>query len=76
MINLNILKEKLKQLGISPDMYCLTGGLPNECYCISSEDNKWEVYYSERGKKTGLKIFNNEHDACQYFFTILNKRKI
>ena len=52
-----------------PDMERLpimTGGLPNEKLCIVKED-KWQVYYSERGNKSGLKIFETETEACEYF---------
>ena len=34
--------------------------------CIVKED-KWQVYYSERGNKSGLKIFETETEACEYF---------
>lgn len=38
--------------------YSLTGGYPNEAFCIGQNNGKWEVYYSERGNKTSLKIFD------------------
>jgi hypothetical protein len=52
-------------------VYALDGGLPNEAYCLAKVDGKWEVYYSERGNKTGLKIFQKEEEACQYFYDSL-----
>lgn len=39
---------------------------PNESYCIRQKNGQWEVYYSERGQKTGLKMFDLESDACEY----------
>ncbi len=51
-----------------PRVYSLKGGLPNEEYCIGFNNGSWEVYYSERGIKSGLKIFDNEEDACEYFY--------
>ena len=61
------LERVLLELGISEDLYSvMTGGLPNEKLCIVKED-KWQVYYSERGKKSGLKIFETETEACEYF---------
>lgn len=57
----------LVQMGISSDLYSImTGGLPNEKLCIVKED-KWQVYYSERGNRSGLKIFETETEACEYF---------
>ena len=61
------LERELLHLGISSDLYSImTGGLPNEKVCIVKDD-KWQVYYSERGKKSGLKIFETETEACEYF---------
>ena len=34
--------------------------------CIAKED-KWQVYYSERGSKSGLKLFETESEACEFF---------
>ena len=61
------LEHELVQLGIASDLYSImTGGLPNEKLCIVKDD-KWQVYYSERGEKSGLKIFETETEACEYF---------
>ena len=34
---------------------------------------KWEVYYSERGEKSNVRIFDLESDACEYFLKKLKK---
>lgn len=58
----------LAKSNIPPDSYCLTGGLPNECYCLEQLTNgKWQVYYSERGLRTGPMEFETEGEACDYF---------
>ena len=44
----------------------MVGGLPNETLCIVKEDT-WQVYYSERGSKSGLKLFKTESEACEFF---------
>ena len=67
------LERKLITANIRPDMYSLNGGLPNEKFCLSEVNGRWEVYYSERGNKTGLKEFGNEDDACQYFYDMVYK---
>jgi hypothetical protein len=55
----------LKQ--IPRDAYCLSGVLPNESYCIGmNQDGKWCTYYSERGLRTGLKVFDSEDAACRH----------
>ena len=60
---------------IRPDLYSLNGGFPNEAYCIDNLGDAWEVYYSERGSKMGLKKFNDESDACEYLYKLLIRLK-
>lgn len=64
----NELERKLKSESIPEQFYSLKGGLPNEALCLNQENGKWEVYYSERGIKTGLKTFESEDDACDFFY--------
>ena len=64
------LERELQKIGVPKDFYSImTGGLPNEKLCIAKED-KWQVYYSERGCKTGLKVFDQETEACEYFYNL------
>ena len=65
------LAKKLNEKNIRVDSFSLEGGLPNEAYCLNKTKDCWEVYYSERGRKTGLKKFTNESDACQYLYEVL-----
>lgn len=61
------LERELEKRGVPKDFYSIMAeGLPNEKLCIVKE-NKWQVYYSERGCKTGLKEFEQETEACEYF---------
>ncbi len=62
------LKNKLNKFGIPKDSYSImNGGLPNEQLCITKED-VWQVYYSEKGRKSSLKEFETETEACEYFW--------
>jgi hypothetical protein len=74
-MNIEILKAKLEQLNIPQGIYSLSGGLPNESYCIAQKDNKWEVYYSEHGSKSSLKTFENENVACEHFLALMKNQK-
>ncbi|AEH46502.1 MULTISPECIES: hypothetical protein [Anoxybacillaceae] len=66
------LHQLLLDLDVPKDLYSLKGGLPNEALCLNKEGSVWEVYYSERGVKSQLKIFKSEEEACEYFYkTIL-----
>ncbi|MDE6470292.1 MAG: hypothetical protein K2L19_04655 [Eubacterium sp.] len=51
----------------------INGGyqFPSETYCLNILNGKFEYYYSERGIKTGLKEFDNENEACEYFYNEL-----
>lgn len=70
-MNIKELESRLISENIQSDLYSLDGGLPNEAYCISQSNGSWEVYYSERGNKSGLRIFQNEEEACQFFYDSL-----
>lgn len=66
-MNIQTLEKQLHILDIPEDMYSiLEGGLPNEKLCIVQEEN-WQVYYSERGCKSGFREFQTEKEACAYF---------
>jgi len=67
------LNNKLKKLSIPSDAYSTIGGLPNEAFCIGNNEGKWETYYSERGNKTGLKSFDSEEEACEYFLSWMKR---
>lgn len=67
----NDLRSILINNNIPKDTYSLEGGLPNEAYCLNLAGDKWEVYYSERGQKSGLKLFKTEDEACDYFYKSL-----
>lgn len=66
------LEKKLREEEVRVDSYSLNGGLPNDAYCLNRIESGWQVYYSERGNKTGLKVFDNESDACYYLFKLLD----
>ncbi len=70
-MNKNELTFKLAQAGVRSDVYCLDGGLPSEAYCLNRTPEGWEVYYSERGVKTDLRLFDKEEDACSYLYRLL-----
>ena len=72
-MTLQDLKLELIKNGISDDAYSLNGGLPNEKYCINFSNSLWEIYYSERGNKTGTKTFQHEKEACEYFLSLMKK---
>lgn len=64
-MNIKQLEKLFIRSEVPKDAYSFSGGLPNEAYCMNrTEGGKWEVYYSERGQKTGLQVFEDEPGAC------------
>ena len=61
------LEQELEMMEIPNELYSImVGGLPNEKLCLVKEET-WQVYYSERGNKSGLKVFETEAEACEFF---------
>lgn len=67
------LSQKLIKQDILSNSYSLEGGLPNEALCLGHEGSTWEVYYSQRGVKSDLKLFQEEESACDYFYSVWMK---
>lgn len=65
------LQKLLNQKNVPQNLYSLSGGLPNEAYCIAKNKSVWEVYYSEKGEKSEYRKFNSEEEACKYFYKSL-----
>jgi hypothetical protein len=63
----NELKNILIREGFRRSTYSLEGGEPDEALCLSNEEGRWIVYYSERGLQTGRVDFDSEDAACDYF---------
>ena len=61
------LRAVLDGAGVDPRAYSLEGGLPSEAYVIAPGAGRWEVYYSERGQRSGLETFYDEDEACARF---------
>jgi DNA-directed RNA polymerase subunit N (RpoN/RPB10) len=70
-MNVAELEKKLSDLGVKKHCYSLNGGLPSETFCLNNVGKKWEVYYSEKGNKSCLKLFHSESDACVYFYEFI-----
>jgi len=74
IMNIYELERKLKIANVPQSIYSIMkGGLPNEVYCLTSENGNWIVYYSERGNRSGLTVFKNESEACIYFYNKLKE---
>ncbi|MFX8755012.1 hypothetical protein ABTM47_19710, partial [Acinetobacter baumannii] len=59
--------KALEKLKVNPELYSIESHLKNDVYVIEKINNQWYVYYSERGKKNSLRIFELESEACDFF---------
>lgn len=74
-MNKSKLKQKLDELKIRPDVYYIEDGLPvtDEVLVLENNYGNWFVYYYERGNRSAEKKFENENEACIYFYEQLKK---
>lgn len=70
-VTLGDVAQELHRRGIPENAYCLTGGLPNEAYTIDQTGDRWLIYYSERGCRSGLEEFASEREACAALLRVL-----
>lgn len=70
----NELKEKLPAMKVPESSYLINCvEYPNEAYVLFFNGAEWEIYYSERGKKRGLKKYETESEACEQFLKWISK---
>lgn len=68
-MNREKLAKELKMAGVPDYVYNLTGqGKKDERLCLEKKQDKWSVYYLERGIKTTNKLFDSEEAACQFIY--------
>lgn len=68
------LSNELCSMGIPNAAYSINSvEFPNEAYVIFWNGSEWEVYYSERGQKSGIKKFINEAEACEHFMRQISR---
>ena len=62
-MNIAETRAKLEENHVPKDMYSF-GWTTSEMMCIEYKKKHWEVYYSERGSRCGVKTFRKENEAC------------
>ncbi len=66
-MNLPDLLSALDAAGVAKAAYAIDNDYANEAYVLTKDGSLWAVYYSERGLKTGLRLFSDQEAACDYF---------
>ena len=72
-MNVEELKKKLRESGISDDSYVLDGRVAMDQYVLDREGDQWIVYYEERGNRNRLQHFATEDQACEHLLKWLLK---
>ena len=68
------LKIFFKEHLVPSHLYNLKGGSRTNRICLGrSNDNIWEVYFSEKKNKIGLMQFASENEACQHMMDEIRK---
>ena len=72
-MNIKELNELLLVKNVPQDLYSLEGGLPSESYCIEKTEDKWHLYYSERGVKETINYYDTEEEVVDAFLSEIDK---
>lgn len=68
------LHKTLSHLGVPDFYYNISGmGRDDERVCLLKKEDKWIVFYGERGHKTGLVQYESEAEACEDAFARIMK---
>ena len=60
--------KALEEMHIPKDFICFEG-MPGDCFCVEQAGpEKWEVYFSERGRRYDTVCFDHEEDAYDYLY--------
>lgn len=63
------LQKRLDEMRVRKDQYRINEIHPFSCYTIrQTKKGAWWVYYCEYNSIDQLKIFDNESEACHYFY--------
>ncbi len=64
-MNRRSLRELLAAEHVRGDAYSLDGDR-DESMCLEPVTGGWAIYYSERGLRSGERLFETEDEACQF----------
>jgi TRAP-type uncharacterized transport system substrate-binding protein len=68
------LRRALNQAEIRSDVYSLDDGYVENTLCLGANNSTWEVYFCERGERSGLRSFATEAEACEHMLNVLMQR--
>lgn len=71
-MNIRELRNKLEESKVPSTYYTINGNLSSDIYVLEYVHGYWEsFYFDEKGNRNDYHRFNNENDACQYFWKVI-----
>lgn len=71
-MNVTELIHELEKAKVPKRWYSINGDLCSDTYILRQVYDQWECYYfDEKGNVNDYHLFNNENDACIYFYNEL-----
>ena len=70
-MNISDIGHEMAILNIPSNAFSIGDPTQGESLCIGEKNGCWEVFYYERGIKTGPRVFKEEHEACENFLFII-----
>lgn len=64
--------NKLEELKVPKSYYSINGNLSSDIYVLNQVYHYWEFFYfDEKGNTNNYRKFDNENDACIFFYNKL-----
>jgi hypothetical protein len=71
-VNVPELKIRLREEGLSPDVYSINGPLPvYEGLLLEESAGKWRILHFERGMRREMESYAEEEQACKRMYELL-----
>ncbi len=66
LLDREAVRQQLEAEDVDPRAFDLDAGRADEAYVLEPQAVGWAVYYAERGRRNGERLFASEHDACAH----------
>lgn len=65
------LKQRLMKENVPHIYYGINGIFFDNVFVLNKNNERWETYWTEKGNKYQLKVFDTEEEACEYYYNWL-----
>jgi hypothetical protein len=72
--NIAELRKSLEKMDVKKTWYSICENYQGDTYVVTFENNCWMFFYfDEKGNKENIRMFDNESDACSFFYETIVK---